>query len=324
MGKVNPALSAVMVKVSVIITVLNEQDSIEPLIASLRHQSRIPDEVIVVDGGSSDQTWPSLKKMASGWKRLRLFQLPSSNRSQARNHAISKARGPIIAITDAGCLPATNWVEEICKPFYSSTTQVVSGYYNGISSNIFQKCLIPYVLVMPDRIPAEFFPSTRSMAMRKSVWVKFGGFNPDNYHSEDYEYAHFLHHQGISFVFAPQAIVSWIPRKNLTQASWMFFRFALGDIQSGIFRPKVKQLFIRYGIFFYLLFLSFEINLIFVPLTLLVFLYLLWSVVKNYRYVKHPLAIYWLPVIQITADLSVMFGTLVGIIHRISTTPAKT
>ena len=43
-------------KVSLSLTVRNEQASIETLMDSLLNQSRRPDEIFVVDNGSSDRT----------------------------------------------------------------------------------------------------------------------------------------------------------------------------------------------------------------------------------------------------------------------------
>ncbi|HRI55746.1 MAG TPA: glycosyltransferase, partial [Anaerolineae bacterium] len=43
-------------RVSVICTVLNEAEAVGRLLDSLAAQSRPPDEVIIVDGGSSDGT----------------------------------------------------------------------------------------------------------------------------------------------------------------------------------------------------------------------------------------------------------------------------
>lgn len=307
-----------MVKVTVIVTVLNEQSTLPQLLDALRRQTRRPDEVVIVDGGSVDRTWDILQKFSRSWPRLHVYQLPGSNRSQARNLAISKARFPIIAITDAGCLPNLDWLEHLVRPFYNSRTQVVSGYYTGLAANTFQKSLIPYVLVMPDRLPPVFFPSTRSMALRKSVWTQLGGFNPANNHSEDYEYARYLRSRGIDFVFVPEAVVSWFPRQKLSQAAWMFFRFAVGDMAAGILRPKVKMLAVRYLIFAYLFFLSCEIHILFFPLILLALIYLAWAVRKNYRYVKQFSAVFWLPVLQITSDICVLFGSVVGLLLRMS------
>ena len=47
---------------------------------------------------------------------------------------------------------------------------------------------------------------------------------------------------------------------------------------------------------------------------LLLVLYLAWAVIKNYKYVKNIQAVFMLPVLQITADMAVMSGTIVGII----------
>ena len=43
-------------KVSVISTIFNEVESIDDLMASLMRQTRIPDEIVVADAGSSDGT----------------------------------------------------------------------------------------------------------------------------------------------------------------------------------------------------------------------------------------------------------------------------
>ncbi|KKT57567.1 MAG: Glycosyl transferase, family 2, partial [Candidatus Amesbacteria bacterium GW2011_GWA1_44_24] len=47
--------------VSVVITVFNEQSTLDKLINSLKNQSLSPYEVIMVDGGSTDKTFDILK-----------------------------------------------------------------------------------------------------------------------------------------------------------------------------------------------------------------------------------------------------------------------
>ena len=183
--------------------------------------------------------------------------------------------------------------------------RVVSGYYRGLPQNIFEKCLIPYVLVMPDQIPVEFFPSTRSMAICKGL----GLFDEKLSHNEDYAFAHSLKKHGINFYFAQTAVVGWLPRQSLKSAAWMFLRFAIGDAQAGIFRPKVKFLAVRYYLFFFLFFVSHWFGLLAIP-------YLFWAIFKNYQYVRDIRAFFWLPVLQLTADTTVLFGTLVGLLSR--------
>jgi len=305
------------IRVSVVVTVFNEESSILNLIKSLNTQSQKPYEIVIVDGGSTDKTFETLTK--SQIKILKIYQ-KIGNRSVGRNYGVSQSHGQIIAFTDAGCQPHSDWLENLIKPFIGKSTTVVSGYYQGVTENIFQKCLIPYVLVMPDKAEkTEFYPATRSMAIRKSIFNSSGGFNESLSHNEDYAYAHKLKSMGYSFTFAKEAIVDWFPRKNLKQAAWMFTRFAIGDIQAGIVRPQLKPLAIRYLIFTYLIFLIPYFPIIIFLILLLTICYLFYAIYKNYRYVKDLHAFFLLPVIQITCDLSILFGSLVGYLSKIWT-----
>jgi cellulose synthase/poly-beta-1,6-N-acetylglucosamine synthase-like glycosyltransferase len=90
----------------------------------------------------------------------------------------------------------------------------------------------------------------------------------------------------------------------------MFLRFAIGDAQAGIFRPKVKYLILRYYVFLFLTFINRDVWYLAIP-------YLLWAIAKNYKYVKDIRAIFWLPILQLTADIMVIFGTIVGLLSRL-------
>lgn len=307
-----------MEKVSVIVTVFNEENTIESLLNALQSQTKKPDEVVIVDAVSTDNTWEILKKYASKNKYLKIFQKPGI-RSVGRNEAIKRSTGKIIAITDAGCIPEKNWLSEIAKPFQDSKVEVVSGFYKGIYSNDFEKCLLPYVLVMPDKAKDDFFPSTRSMAMRRMIYEVYGGFNERFDPSEDYEYAVRLHKRGIKFFFAQKAIVGWLPRKNIQQAFWMFLRFAAGDVIANVLRPKIKWLALRYLAFFYLFFIAIQLPKVFIFLTVLAVAYMIWAIAKNYKYCKVSTAIFWLPVLQITADIGVLLGTIMGFLYKMGT-----
>lgn len=302
--------------VALVITVFNEAGNISQLVSGIAAQVLLPREAVIVDGGSTDGTYSLLQKLAREYKWLKVFQIPG-NRSVGRNYGVSRTSAPIIAFTDAGCYPDAKWLANIIKPFVDKNVQVVSGYYRGDARNIFQKCLIPYVLVMPDKAAkTEFFPSTRSMAIRRTAWNKSGGFDIHLSHNEDYAFAHWLKKLGFNFVFAPDAIVNWQPRKDLASSFWMFLRFALGDIQSGIIRPQVKRLFIRTLAFLFFISLSIEVPILLIPTIFVVLLYLLWSAAKNYRYVNDLRALYWLPILQLTADAAVLMGSVIGILSR--------
>lgn len=310
-------------KLTFITTVLNENHSIGGLLSSLIKQTRFPDEIIIVDGGSNDKTVKIVKsyedKLSKTGINLKIF-VKKGNRSVGRNQAIKAASGDILVCSDSGCVLDKNWIAEITEPFKEKDTDVVAGYYEGVSNNVFQKCVIPYALVMPNQIdPANFLPATRSMAFRKTVWKKIGGFDEKLSHNEDYDFARKIKKQSFKIAFARNAVVYWSPPNNIKKAFIMFFRFAYGDAEAEIYRPKAILIILRYLIGLILIKAALLLNstFLFIFVYVLIINYLLWAILKNYWYVKKLEALVILPILQFTSDLAVIFGTALGSLKRI-------
>lgn len=326
MGKSSPGIPRTMEqKVTLVTTVKNEEESIIGFLDSVMKQTKMPNEVIIVDGGSTDKTIEKCQMSPlkySGQANVKCQMLDKmkiirkrGNRSVGRNTAIKASSHSIIAVTDAGCILDPRWLERIIAPFKDRKIDVVAGFYKGKAETVFQKCVVPYALVMPDKVnPNTFLPATRSLAFRKSVWKKVGGFNKTYSHNEDYVFARELKRINARIFFKKNAIVNWIPRKNLSEFYVMCKRFAYGDAEAGIYRPKVIFILARYltglGFLGYIL-ISGNYSIFYILYSIF-FFYLLWSILKNYKYVNDTKAIYILPTLQITSDLAVLIGTVAG------------
>ena len=310
-------------KVSLITTVFNEEESIVYFLKSVFGQTKLPDEIIIVDGGSTDGTVKKISEFNfSDIKNAPNIKLifKKGNRSVGRNSAIKKASGDVILISDGGCVLDRNWVKNILEPFLDKKIDVVAGYYRGLAKNVFEKSLIPYVLVMEDRVKENnFLPATRSMALRKTVWEKTGKFDEKLSHNEDYAFANKIKKAGFKILFKKSAIVYWLPRKNLVQAFIMFFRFALGDIQANIFRRKVIYIFLRYIFALLVLLVSIITGSLYILGFLLVgfLVYSGWAIWKNYKYVKNLRAVIYLPFFQYLSDLAVLLGSSWGMLQKL-------
>lgn len=311
-----------MPNISLIITVKNESHSIESLLTSIVAQTRLPNEVVIVDGGSTDDTVSKVRVFIKK-EKTRNWQVESKqlNISQGRNWAIRLAKHELTAITDAGCILDNNWLKELENCFLSAqktqkTDVIVAGYYQGDPHSTFEQAVVPYVLVMPDQVKADtFLPATRSMLLPKKIWQAVGGFDESLQVSEDYAFAHAVlkKYGQQQMVFCPTAIVKWRPRSNLKDFYRMIFKMAEGDIRACMYRGKVKLLFGRYmgGLLILAATLKSGNAKGWVLLAVGLVLYLLWSIFKNKKYVADGW--YWLPVLQLAADVAVMAGSVSGV-----------
>jgi len=282
-------------KVSLIITTLNEAETIGPLLDSINEQTLAPREIIIVDAGSSDGTLNIFKNYSITPLRCNL----RTNRSTARNLGIKKAKSEIIAVTDAGCIADKHWLERLTKPLNDKKVMSVAGYYRPITKTVFQKCVAPFVAVMPDKFdPKTYLPSSRSLAFRKgTAWY------PENLnYCEDLVFARELKTRG-KMAVAPRAIVYWRLAETWRQFFVQIYHYAQGDVKAR-YRPhlvKIATVFGRYALF------------MFFPWLFLI--YLFWPIIKLGRYTSTP-GWKYLPLVQVTADLAVMTGSLSGIISR--------
>jgi glycosyltransferase involved in cell wall biosynthesis len=95
---VNARLDPGAETVSVVIPTYNRADLLPRAIASALEQTRAPDEVIVVDDGSTDDTAAGCRAWAD---RIRYLSVPNGGVSAARNAGIASARGAWIALLDS-------------------------------------------------------------------------------------------------------------------------------------------------------------------------------------------------------------------------------
>ncbi len=319
-------------KVSVIVTVLNEGPAVEHLLQSLATQSRPPDEVVIVDGGSTDGTLNTLGQWAaSGRFPLRVLQEPGANISQGRNAAIAAATGDIIAVTDAGVRLAEDWLDALVAPFALDdgsadfSVAVVSGWFVADPHTLFETAMGATVLPHVREVrPETFLPSSRSVAFRKVAWEAVDGYPEWLDFCEDLVFDLRLRELYTRFGFAPQARVSFRPRGNWRAFFLQYYRYARGDGKANLWLRRHTIRYLTYLVIGPGLIALAAFHSPWWSLGLLAGLAVytgtpyrrLWPMLAPYALLDRAKAIVLVPTIRIVGDIAKMLGYPVGLVWR--------
>ena len=235
--------------ISLIATVLNEGDNIRHLFDSIKAQTRPPDEIVIVDGGSSDDTLAIMQGYAEELP-LRLFVEAGCNISQGRNRAIAGAKGRNHRRYRRRPSPARRLVGEDYGASIERMPdlQVAGGFFLADPQTAFELALGATTLPLAREIDgASFLPSSRSIAFRKAAAEAIGGYPEWLDFCEDLVFDLRLRERGAAFAFAPDAIVYFRPRPILRQFFRQYYLYARGDGKANLW---FKRHLIRYLTYF--------------------------------------------------------------------------
>ncbi len=282
------------------------------LLDSVVAQKRPPDEVVVVDGGSTDDTITVLERYQT-YLPLRIVIEPGANISRGRNVGISAARHELIAVTDAGVRLDPDWLAQLIAPLgRENPPQFVSGFFLPESATLFEHALAMTTLpALEEMGKGRFMPSSRSVAFPKSTWVLVGGYPEWMMWSEDVLFDLALINRNVAIEYVPEAIAWFRPRASLGKFARQYRNYAYGDGQGLLW---TRRHLIRYGTYlgvlpFVLWVMGKNKGLGMLLLAIGAF-GMFWTPLKRhwrsgkYRWAALPL----IPLIRVTGDLAKMWG----------------
>jgi glycosyltransferase involved in cell wall biosynthesis len=237
-------------QVSFIATAFNELSTAEMLVRSIFNQTRLPDEIIITDTGSSDGTFELLEQLAADSPvPIKILAKQGANIAQGRNLAISQAQYPIIAVTDFGCTIPDDWLENLIAPYEDNPeVQISFGRYQAIDSN---KQPAKWILGWSiDNIdPQNHLPSAVSISFLKHAWEKVGGY-PEwlSMTGEDTCFAFELKRSTTLWAFVPEAVVQWIAPESFSGALRKSFRWSTGDGEAGTNAQSYRWVLIKLSV----------------------------------------------------------------------------
>lgn len=179
-------------KISAIICAYNEERMLGPAIHSLLAQTRVPDEIIVVNNASTDDT----RAVAAGIAGIRIVDEPDKGLVKARAAGYRAATGDVLLYIDADCRAPVGLVASMERRFLRSPrTVAVTGPYRFydwdwigvLGARVYDFTLAPLAHIAAQhvlRIGAVLYGG--NFAVRRTALDAIGGFDTTiEFHGED-------------------------------------------------------------------------------------------------------------------------------------------
>lgn len=176
------------------------------LFDSLAQMTFYPDEVVIVDAGSTDGTAAMVRETCVPFP-LVLLSRGRLNPGEARNEGVAQARFPWIGFVDGGIRVAPDWLAELRRVADSSGADVVFGSYEPACDSYFRECAA-LAYVAPRGSWGGRGPFVAGMLIRRDVFAQTGGFPPFRA-SEDLIFFEKIERCRLRTAYAPKAVVHW-------------------------------------------------------------------------------------------------------------------
>lgn len=210
------------VSISVCITAYNQAPFVAATIESVLAQTRAPDEIVLVDDGSTDGTADAVKRFGA---RVRLVQQRNRGVAEARNRVVREARGDVVALLDGDDLwlphklercariirdvPATQILVHDIETMSADATEVLAvapvaaamAFHNLAPAPARQECWKALV-------DGNFIWTTTQVLMRRSLYMELGLSDPRFKVGSDYD-LYLRAAERTPFVLVPEILARW-------------------------------------------------------------------------------------------------------------------
>jgi GT2 family glycosyltransferase len=203
--------------VSVVVPVRDGARTLPRALAALAALAPPPDEIVLVDNGSTDDTPRLLGAFAaSAAAKVVVLHEPRRGASVARNTGARAASGDVVAFTDADCCPRADWLVGLAAPLADPAVGAVAGRLASTPPRGVVETFGSLFTLQAPGAPSRHarwtpwaggFP-TANLAVRRTLLDRVGGFEETvAIYGEDYDLCARLYALGAVIAYTPDAVV---------------------------------------------------------------------------------------------------------------------
>lgn len=238
--------------VTVCVSTRNRAGLLPRLVDHLERQTIGPQrfEAVIVDNGSSDDTWEVLEQLAAttSFPLTVLRNEPGKGPAAGRNRAWRAASAPLCAFTDDDCLPVDSWLEHVLAA--TATQEVIAA--GAVRPPADQHRLLgSFTRSVWASADTAAWCATANLVVRRDDLEAVGGFDESflNVSGEDTDLGLRVMEQGRRFTFLADAVVEHpVEMTSMTQLLRDQRRWA--DLVAVIARhPRARSLLLHRTVF---------------------------------------------------------------------------
>ena len=240
-------------RVSIVVPARNAARTLPGTLAALAALAPPPDEIVLVDNGSSDDTRPRLEAFAAAARaKVIVLREPRRGASVARNTGARAATGEVLAFTDADCCPRAGWLGAVAAPLGDASVGAVAGRLASTAAHGAVETFSSLFTLQSPGAPARHtrwtpwaggFP-TANLAVRAGLFRRLGGFDESvAIYGEDYDLCARIYAAGSAIAYTPDAVVehqhrvalramvrqafgfgrshAWLMRRHVARGLWL-------------------------------------------------------------------------------------------------------
>ena len=281
------------VLVTVVMPVRNEGQLVEATIASLFAQTRPPDEIVIADGSSSDDTVERIGRWADRGIPIRVVDNDSIFAGGGRNRATCAASHDLIVTMDFGNRATPTWLAGMVRPFVEDPTlDLLAGIYHPIADAPFEStsaavvytedCLLPAMdrAAIGALAPSNFVPGGMCMAYRRAIWERAGGFCEWARKGQDRLFGFRVRNVGGRVSYTLDAVVEYQMARSFGELFDRHFHYGIWAARTGLPSARFQKLAAFYGLILAALVASVAWPLLLLPI---LFVLLAYAYTRSWR-----------------------------------------
>jgi len=222
----------------VIVPTLNEERAIEACLSSLLAQVSPDCEVLVVDGGSTDQTAAIVAGLQVRHGNLRFFHNPKKLQAAAINQAarIADARAKYLIRADAHCVYPPTFIADCIRALKQTGATSVVVPMLAVGDTRRQRAIAAAQRSILGNGGAThrsvgvsgFVDHGHHAAFERTFFMAQGGYDENLSHYEDVDFDHRTLQNGGRIWMCAEAAVSYLPRRTFRALARQYFNYGRG------------------------------------------------------------------------------------------------